>query len=548
MLWKFLFILSGFWFVASLRKLLFWFYLWQLKEYHAGRFFAHFHTAKGKRIFLNEKFVFKLLLFFVLGTQATLTLNPIYNIFSVGSIVVLLILYLLDTVKFLKGVLMGKTYRPSFTLKTLLLVVTGLMLITSFLGWVVLVSPNAIVTTLLLLSFDILTPLIATVVVFLFKPFVLLAKKRIIWKATRKRKKFESLFVIGITGSYGKSSTKEFLSSILSRKFNVLKTRENQNSEMGIAQCILDELNEDHEVFVCEMGAYNKGGIKLLCDIAQPHMGILTGINEQHLATFGSQQNTIEGKYELIESLPEDGLAIFNGSNKHCAKLYEQTEKDKLICGVSLALKNKEPDFLAQDVVVKKESIYFKGYSNKDIAEFNLNLLGRQNVENVLMAAAAAETLGISLEKIADICEEFKPKQGAMSLSKNKKGINIIDSTYSANPNGVIAHLDYLKEWDSIKVIVMPCLIELGEEAERIHREIGEKIGKVCNLAIITTQDYFKEMKKEAVGKGIPSSEFLFMKKPDRIYNKINEVCGEGDIVLLESRVPSKLIRELSVK
>ena len=127
-------------------------------------------------------------------------------------------------------------------------------------------------------------------------------RKNLINKAKQKRLKFKNLLVIGITGSYGKTSTKEFLATILSEKYKVLKTKEHQNSEVGVSQCILNDLKPEHEIFVCEMAAYNRGGIKLLCDIVKPKIGILTGINEQHMATFGSQENIIKTKYELIES------------------------------------------------------------------------------------------------------------------------------------------------------------------------------------------------------------------------------------------------------
>ncbi|GAI48689.1 unnamed protein product, partial [marine sediment metagenome] len=136
---------------------------------------------------------------------------------------------------------------------------------------------------------------------------------------------FKNLLVVGITGSYGKTSTKEFLATVLSKRFNVLKTKEHQNSEIGISRCILNELKPEHKVFIVEMGAYGKGGIKLLCDIAKPKIGILTGMNEQHLALFGSQENIIKTKYELIENLPSDGMAIFNGNNKYCSELYGKT-------------------------------------------------------------------------------------------------------------------------------------------------------------------------------------------------------------------------------
>jgi len=321
-------------------------------------------------------------------------------------------------------------------------------------------------------------------------------RNRLIKAARQKRAGFKDLLVIGVTGSYGKTSTKEYLATILSEKFKVLKTKEHQNSEVGIAQCILDELGSEHEVFVCEMGAYNRGGIKFLCDIAQPKMGVLTGINEQHMATFGSQENIIKTKYELIESLPKDGVAFFNANNKYCLELHNKTQ-------------------------IKKK-LYGEGTTSSQ-------------EENLAAAKAVAQELGMNQEEIARGCQKIKPWP---EIKKGINGIDFINATYSANPTGVMADLDYFKKRSGKKVIVMPCLIELGKASKEVHRRIGKKIGEVCDLAIITTKDRFKEIKE-----GAPNS--LFIENPKEIVEKIKEFCQAGDTVLLESRVPKQAIKQL---
>ena len=303
--------------------------------------------------------------------------------------------------------------------------------------------------------------------------------------------------MIGVTGSYGKTSTKEYLAAILSVKFNVLKTKEHQNSEVGISQCVLDELSQDHEIFIVEMGAYNRGGIKLLCDIVRPKIGVLTGIDEQHMATFGSQENIIKTKYELIESLPNDGTAFFNGNNQYCRDLFQKTQIRK------------------------------KLYGENAPSSYEENLAG---------AVAVAEFLGMNPEAIERGVWKIKTFQ-ASRVKKGANGIDIVDSTYSANPSGVIADLDYLKKWSGKKILVMPCLIELGQASQEVHRKIGKKIGEVCDLAIITTKDYFKEI-KEGVGE-----KTIFIEKPTEISEKIKEFTKEGDVVLIESRVGHSLER-----
>ena len=480
--------LSFLWFIRTTKHILFWIYLWQLKEYHIGRFIDHFRTAKGKQLILNKLNLIKIILLLTFPAVPLL-------LFFVTSV-----LYIFEFFKALIDFLRRQLKRPVLTKKTTFLILIGilveiLVLLTLFLN-----VNNIVNFVFWLLLFDVLTPLIASGIFLIFQPLAVLVRSQIIKKAKQKRIEFKDLLVIGITGSYGKTSTKEFLSSILSEKFRVLKTKEHQNSEVGISQCILDDLKPEHEIFVVEMGAYNRGGIKLLCDIVKPEIGILTGINEQHMATFGSLENIIKTKYELIESLPEDGIAFFNGKNKYCLELYNKTRIKKFLYGEEV------------------------------------KIAGLENLEG---AKLLAKELGMSEEEILRACQKIENKFGGIQIKKGINGLNIIDATYSANPDSVISHLEYLRTLPGRKVIVMPCLIELGKATIEVHKRIGQKIAEVCDLAIITTKERFKEFKEGAGEKAV------FIENPKEIFEKIKEFSKEGDVVLLESRVPSQLIKQL---
>jgi len=166
--------------------------------------------------------------------------------------------------------------------------------------------------------------------------------------------------------------------------------------------------------------------------------------------------------------------------------------------------------------------------------------LGAQNIENILLAACCAKELGMTLEETSKACLRIKPEQGGIKFLK-KEGPVIIDSSYSTNPQGVIANLEYLKLYKGKKVIIMPCLIELGKAAKEIHRKIGRKISQICDLAIITTKDYFKEIKQEA-----PNA--LLLEKPKEIIEKIKRFSGPEDVFLLEGRVPKEVVNLLRDK
>ncbi len=448
------------WFLVFTKAFFFWVWLWQLKEYHLGRFKAHFETQKIRKI-----------------------ISSFYRL------------------KF-----------PKFTKKVIVIVGFGILSQS-----IILVSIYGLENKwfyLLLFLLLLLSSIISSLIVLFFQIPTYFLRKRILTKASKKREKFKNLLVIGITGSYGKTSTKEFLAKILSKKYPVLKTPRHVNAEIGIAKTILNELKEDHQIFVCEIGAYERGKIREVCQMIKPKIGILTGINEQHLSTFGSLENIIKAKYELIESLPEDGLAIFNGENEICRKLFEKTK-------------------------IQKKLIHPKDY--------DFELTGKKlfpwDLENLALAVACAKNLGFKKEEIESVLSEL---ESPIKFKKGVQGLTIVDSTYSANPKSVISHLNYLRGMEGKKVIVMPCLIELDRSAKEVHKRIGEKIGEVCDLAIIVTKDYFKELKAGAQKSGMPEDKILLIEDPKQVLEKIKNFTEPGDVIILESRVPPKLINSLT--
>ena len=499
-------LLTIFWAVRTAKALLFWVYLWQLKDYHIGRFVDHFRTAKGKQIFLSPLLYGKIVLFGALFLSAQF-------------IVLLLALYALETLQTVKQAVERKLLKPVFTAKTLLLLAVSVVAASGFLQ-----SPPA------LLLFDLLIPIVVSFLVLLFQPLAVIARNRIIAKARKKREQFPNLLVIGITGSYGKTTTKEFLAHILSKKFNVLKTKEHQNSEVGISNCILQELKPEHQVFVCEMGAYNRGGIRLLSSIAKPTIGVLTGINEQHMATFGSQENIIKAKYELIESLPKDGVAFFNAQNRYCVELYNKTNIKKVLYGQTASFRGEE-NVLGAMAVAKE-----LGMTDEEISGA---------VKKIYEPWPSFGTPSPYGDMAINVARPIKAKQFAFipgaKIQKGKDGFTVIEATYSANPDGVMAALQYLKKLPGKKIIVMPCLIELGKASKEVHKRIGEKIAEVCDLAIITTRDRFADMKDGARG----SEKVVYIENPAEITAKIKSTASSGDAVLLEGRIPQTLLAYL---
>jgi len=472
-----------FWFAHILRRTLFFNYFFQLKEYRLDRFLEE---AKRKKEIVFSKYFYLGLIVILLSLISHLFVTVLYALLFLYSV------YLLYKKKW---------QFPVFTKKMILWL--GLTIVLEIILFFIFTSVYFV------LALEILFPLFIFLSLLIIQLFVIFAKKRIIKKAKIKRKEFKNLKVIGITGSYGKTSIKEILYRLLKNKYKVAKTDKHTNTEMGVAKTVLNL--EDADIFICEMGAYKRGEIKAICDIVKPEIGILTGINEQHLALFGNQENIIKGKYELIESLPENGLAIFNGENKYCVELFEKTNKKKL-----------KYNFI-ENIEVGKYGSKFVIDGNK----FEIKLLGKHNALNILGAIEIALELGISLEECAKICNELERELGGMVLRKGVGELNIIDSSYSSNPDGVISALEYLNLWEGKKAIIIPGLIELGFASVEVHKRIEENILKVCDLAITTKKGVFEKID--------------FVSSPDQIIQKLKDI----DVVLLEGRISKGIINSI---
>lgn len=549
-----------FWLVTAIRLHLFWLYLWQLKNYHIGRFRAHFSTTNGRHALFNKVWFLKLILllgssvifFPVFFNENTL----IFGLRPENFIWVLpftFLVYIFEGCRSLFFFFKKTAKFPKFTNKIIFL----LPLIFIPLGVVIVVftglfiddfnsnhAYNLIASAGMLapvtLIFDLLTPLIVSAIVLFFQPVTVVLRHRILKRAIARRQLLENLLVIGITGSYGKSSVKEFLKMILGESFKVVATEKNMNSEVGIAETILEKIREEDEIFICEMGAYNRGGIKLLTKIAAPKIGVLTGIGNQHLATFGSQKNIMRAKFELIDALPEEGLAILNWDSP-LVRANFKNDKNSIKYGLSV-----REDVWAENIKVEKFSVSFDAvFKTGEKMEFTLSLIGAQHIPNFLAALAIAKRLGMENEEIKRGTDKIKEKQGGLEIIKNKDKIYIANSSYSSNLDGALAHLDYLKVWDARKIFVMPCLIELGSAAKTAHYELGQKIGQTCDYLIATTADYFKDLKRGAVENGMSAENIFLIQNPEIQYQKIMNLAKPESLVFLEGRVSDYLLKGL---
>lgn len=542
-----------FWLLAFNKKMLFWFWLWQVKEYHLGRMREHFRTESGKRVFQNPFFLLKLLLFLsFMGIFALFTWFLFAPVGALGILtlsIVSVILYVAEGGKALLDAQRGIWKVPVLTLKGKAMAVMLLILNLGFITSVILMNsvlsrislPEVMFLVMLfpvvLLAIDLLIPTLAILIVGMTHAGTLVWRRRLIQRAKRKRRAHPSLRVIGITGSYGKTSTKEFLAFLLERKFGkgkVMKTREHRNSEVGVSSTLLEELNGDHEVFVCEMAAYSRGGIALLADIARPQIGVVTGVNEQHLGVFGSMENLLsaEGGRELVAALPQGGVAVVNADSERASEAIKGKDVRAVLCGTGPGAQMRGENIIAGEEELSFELVLPDGKRG----EVRTPLRGAQNVTNLLMAATAAHECGMGfseiLEGLSSLTEEYDP----VRMRKSPCGWKIMDASYSSNPDGAKSHLEYLRGIAGKKAVVMPCLIELGERASFVHEELGRKIDPSCDIAVITTRDHFADLKRTA------GEKVVFENDPGTIVKKLRSVLGQEGTVLLEGRSSRDII------
>jgi len=361
-------------------------------------------------------------------------------------------------------------------------------------------------------------------------------KRRIIKKAKQKIRSYPDLRVIGITGSFGKTSTKEFLAQILSSRFKVLATREHNNTDIGVAKQILKELESHHEVYIVEMGAYKKGEIRSICDLVSPEIGIITGLGTQHFSLFGSFPRLLEAKFELIDSLPGKGLVVLNGDNKFCLAFARQTALKKII----YSTRGQRTDFYAEDIKVFREGIEFRMQKEGKRRIFRAPLLGKQNVNNLLAAISTASYLGLSLGKIAQEVAKIKSLPGTMRLLIGKGKVNLIDDSYNSNPEGVLAALAYLKVFPGRKFMIFQPMIELGRATFTEHRRVFRKATRICDLIFLTNQNFYDQI-MTGVNKKL-REKVLLAKSPKQMIKSFFSNLSRKDVILLEGKEAARYV------
>jgi UDP-N-acetylmuramoyl-tripeptide--D-alanyl-D-alanine ligase len=375
-------------------------------------------------------------------------------------------------------------------------------------------------------------------------PFQAAAKWAIVQTAARRLRQRNDLIAVGVTGSYGKTSTKEIMATLLGTRYRVCKTAGSVNTPVGIARTVLHGLQPDDQVFVVEMGAYVPGNIRDLARLARPCIGVLTAIGEQHLERFGSVENIARTKYELIEALPADGLAVFNADNAGCRALAARTQHVPVrTYGLDTAAGS--PDVTAVDLRTSAEGTTFTlRAAGHGEAAFTSPLLGRHNVSNVLAATAVALELGLSLDEIAAAARNLQPVEHRLQLIHGQGGVTVIDDAYNSNPAGARAALTVLAEFPGRKVLVTPGMVELGTLLDERHAEFGREAAAVCDYVILIGQRRTTAIAEGARAAGFPADRLFVVPTLKEATAQLGRIVTAGDVVLFENDLPDQYNEE----
>jgi UDP-N-acetylmuramoyl-tripeptide--D-alanyl-D-alanine ligase len=378
-----------------------------------------------------------------------------------------------------------------------------------------------------------LTPFAVLLAFVILSPFEEINNKNYIIRAKRKLSKYPDLIKIGITGSYGKTSVKNILHTMLSQKYNTLSTPGSYNTPMGLTKTILKQLNPSHEIFIAEMGARTKGDIKYICDFVKPDIGIITAIGNQHFESFRTLGNLMDTKYELIEGLSGRYFAAFNCDSAPAADLYNKCPSEKIYTKTNDA----NSFVVCKNISSSENGITFDLYYNGAFVNCSSKLIGAHNVSNILISAAVAVKLGITLEMIKKAISELEPVPHRLQLLKNN-GINIIDDSFNASVEGCAAATEALSVFKGRKIAVTPGLIELGEIEQRENRRFGEQLAAVCDMVILVGENHTKPIYEGLISKAFDEKNIFVVNSLEEAKTILSKTLKAGDTVLFENDLP----------
>jgi len=377
-----------------------------------------------------------------------------------------------------------------------------------------------------------LLPIVNAFFIFLFAFPTEIYTDYLLTKALNKRNKLRNLQVIAVSGSYGKSTTKEIIAHILSQKFSVAKTPLSQNTPLAVAKSVL-RLSSRDNFFIAELGAYKRGEVAQLARIVKPTIGITTSVSDQHLALYGSMKGVIDSEMELVDATGKNSFQILNGNSSGNYLLAKQISKKILWYKTSDKIKIRPNTIIAFNIQPQTNGVSFEiSYKKKNFLLFS-PLLGVQTVENILPGVLLGLIFGLPDKQVIKAVATLKPMPKTMEKIELFPEVTTIDDTFNASPESTAAAIEYLKLFPKRKILVMTPLIELGQMAKQRHIQLGKDLSSL-DFVFLTNKNFLKE-----IGNGIKlkrGKTKVICDNYKNIADKLKKMVRKGDSIIFEGK------------
>lgn len=340
---------------------------------------------------------------------------------------------------------------------------------------------------------------------------------------------------IGITGSFGKTSVKFFLETLLKQRYSVLATRRSFNTPMGVTRSIREDLQPAHRVFIAEMGARHGHDIKALCRFVQPHIGVLTAVGPQHLETFGNIEKVRQTKYDLIRALPEDGYAVFYNDAGMVKELWAQTNKPKALVG------QPGDDLWAEDAALSYEGSRFT-LCLKDGTRLpcETTVTGEHNIRNILLAAAVARHMGLSDAQLVRGISQLSPVEARLEAIKQPDDTVVINNGFNANPESSRASLDMLRGHTGRRIVITPGFVEMGALERDYHLQLGRHVATAADLVLLVGPKRTAPIREGLLEAGFPEDKVHTFTTLKEAQAHLMQIRRAGDVILYENDLPDQ--------
>ena len=377
----------------------------------------------------------------------------------------------------------------------------------------------------------------------LLLPFDWMVKTLYVWRARTKLAHMPRVKVVAITGSYGKTTMKELLGTVLQEKYRVVRTKENLNTQLGLARCILHDVKDDTDILIAEMGAYRKGDIRALCRIASPDIGILTGINESHLERFGTMENTVSAKFEIARFSKPTATVVLNADNEliRANSAHHVGARSVLWYGAHQTATERvvnssfSPETLTTQCVIKNRSGKEETFRVASCAPYISS--------TVAGCVAVARLLALSEAQIASGIAMVKPVPHRLQPMRVPSGALIIDDSYNGNPEGARQAMRFLSQWkQGRRIYVTPGLVELGHKMQEIHQALGRELARSADIVVLIQSPGAFGLREGLRQEKFPEENLHWFATAQEAHRTVQKMLGQGDCALFQNDLPENYL------